>query len=91
MNRLWGSGTSSSTSFPLEHHDFDDDQVPTPPAYCLRVTPQEMIEQSRKITEEQLRELDQFLRAHPEGALRPSLPLGRIPLSSHVTKQTTSG
>jgi hypothetical protein len=50
-----------------EEEDWSEEEVPAPPAFCARITPEQMLEQSRRVTEDRLRELDMYLRAHPEG------------------------
>jgi hypothetical protein len=63
MNKLLRSKHSAAEV----EYDYSDEEVPAPPAFCQRITPEQMLELSRKHTEDQLRELDLFLRAHPEG------------------------
>jgi len=69
MNKLlgigrYGAGGEEDTMM-MEAHGRDED-VPAPPAFCRRISPEQMAEQSRQLTEEQLRNLDLYLRDHPE-------------------------
>ena len=50
-----------------EEEEWSEEELPAPPAFCARITPEQMLEQSRKLTEDRLRELDMYLREHPEG------------------------
>jgi hypothetical protein len=61
-----------------EQEDWSEEELPAPPAFCARITPEQMLEQSRKLTEDRLRELDMYLREHPEGMspfLKPAFRL----------------
>ncbi len=49
------------------HYEDEEEAIPNPPAFCTRISPEQMKEQSRIATEQRLRELDEYLKAHPEG------------------------